>query len=181
MILVFRELKPGRNAFSFSLDPEELDLPREDPAFTETISVELVAHKQVNLIQLRLSAATRVEMVCSRCGEAFSRKLSGDATYLIRQGKERLTREKTLTDEDVFTLFTTEGELDTLPLIREVLLLEIPMRPLCREDCAGLCPVCGANWNVETCPHEEQTEETRKSLAALQDLWKQMQEQRKEG
>ncbi len=181
MILVFKELKPGRNAFSFTAEPAELDLPREDPAFTETIAVELVAHKQVNLIQLRLSAGTRVRMVCSRCGETFTRGLSGEATYVIRQGKERLTREKTLSDEDVFTIFTTEGELDTLPLIREVLLLEVPMRPLCREDCAGLCPVCGANWNVETCPHREQKEETRKSLAVLQDLWRQMQEQHREG
>jgi len=181
MILVLKDLKPGRNAFSFTADPADLDLPREDPAFTERIAVELVAHKQVNLIQLHLSAGTRVEMICSRCGETFARELSGEATYIIRQGKERLAREKTLSDEDIFTIFTTEGELDTLPLIREVLLLEVPMRPLCREDCAGLCPVCGANWNMETCPHREEREKNRKSLSALQDLWKQIQKQHREG
>ena len=37
---------------------------------------------------------------------------------------------------------------------REVLLLELPMAPLCRDDCRGLCPVCGADRNVEICPHQ---------------------------
>lgn len=187
MILVFKELKPGKNVFSYACEPGDLDLPQRDPAFHEAVQVDLVAHKQVNLIELALSVRTRAVMVCSRCGEEFIRDLEGNATYVIRQGSERLSREKTLTDEDIFTIFTTEGELDTLPLIREVVLLEVPMRPLCREDCAGLCPVCGANWNQESCPHREQeTVDTgsaprvRKSLAVLQDLWEEFQRQQKE-
>lgn len=186
MILVFKELKPGKNEFDFTSEPAELDLPQEDPAFRERVSVNLVAYKQVTLIEIRLIARTRAEMICSRCGETFSKDVEGEATYIIRQGSERLSREKTLSDEDIYTIFTTEGEMDTLPLIREVLLLEVPMRPLCRDDCAGLCPVCGANWNVETCPHRETEEEdapqepVRKGLAALQDLWKAAQNQHRE-
>ncbi len=179
MILVLSELKPGANRFVWTSTPEDLDLPKDDPAFREEVSVTLEAIKQVNLVELHVQVSSRAAMVCSRCGEIFHARLQGQATYLIRQGSERLSRERTLSDEDILTLFTTENEVDTLPLIREVLLLEVPMRPLCRDDCQGLCPVCGTNWNETTCEHrspEAVPESPRKGLAQLADLWAQLQE-----
>jgi uncharacterized protein len=44
-------------------------------------------------------------------------------------------------------------KLELSEAAREALLLEVPMAPRCREDCRGLCPVCGADRNVEPCPH----------------------------
>jgi uncharacterized protein len=44
--------------------------------------------------------------------------------------------------------------LDLEPIVRDACILELPLAPLCREDCQGLCPECGANWNRETCPCE---------------------------
>lgn len=179
MILVLSELKLGRNWFEKTLSPKELDLPHEDPAFDERVSVTLEAIKQVNLVELRIHASTTSRMICSRCGEAFTTPLEGSAFYIIRMGQESMTREKLLSDEDILTLFTTETEIDTLPLIREVLLLEVPMRPLCREDCQGLCPMCGTNWNEESCPHRNQMPTPRQPLASLADLWETIQIQNK--
>lgn len=48
------------------------------------------------------------------------------------------------------------GNIDLAPLIREYLLLEVPINPICRPDCRGLCPECGANLNETTCPHQAQ-------------------------
>ena len=42
-------------------------------------------------------------------------------------------------------------QLDLEPMVREAVLLELPLAPLCRDDCAGLCPTCGASLSVETC------------------------------
>jgi DUF177 domain-containing protein len=47
--------------------------------------------------------------------------------------------------------------LDLEPLLREYMLLDLPMRPLCRPDCQGLCPVCGTDLNVSECGHDRQT------------------------
>ena len=44
-----------------------------------------------------------------------------------------------------------DDALDLLPLVRDVLLLELPTAPLCRDDCAGICPECGADRNVTAC------------------------------
>jgi uncharacterized protein len=51
--------------------------------------------------------------------------------------------------------FPIEGDqLDLEPLVREALLLELPLAPLCRADCAGLCPECGADRNEVDCGHQ---------------------------
>ncbi len=55
------------------------------------------------------------------------------------------------TDQDEEAYPLTGDELDLEPLARDAVLLELPLAPLCREDCAGLCPTCGANRNTETC------------------------------
>lgn len=57
-----------------------------------------------------------------------------------------------------------DGFLDLGPLVREAMLLEIPIRAMCRPDCKGLCPVCGANRNEEACQHPEEDLDPRLSV-----------------
>jgi uncharacterized protein len=61
--------------------------------------------------------------------------------------------EATTVEEDV-TLYTLEPdaeELDLRPILRERVILAVPDYPVCREDCRGLCPSCGANLNETDC------------------------------
>ncbi len=73
---------------------------------------------------------------------------------------------------DVLEIFETEpvdGEtwpidheqVDVGALVREVVLLELPVAPLCRDDCAGLCPTCGADRNLGPCPCPDGTVDPR--------------------
>ena len=66
--------------------------------------------------------------------------------------------------DDVLPL--EHGAIDIGPTIRDELLLAVPMSPICREDCAGICPTCGGNRNLTPCDCEKQAIETSK-LAAL--------------
>ena len=52
-------------------------------------------------------------------------------------------------------------QLDLQPLARDAVLLNLPQVPLCREDCAGLCPVCGADRNDEPCGCEVEAGDPR--------------------
>jgi len=52
-------------------------------------------------------------------------------------------------EDDAYVL--ADDILDLEPLARDAVLLELPLAPLCKEDCLGLCPQCGANLNLETC------------------------------
>lgn len=90
---------------------------------------------------------------CSRCLEGFRHSVEVSVQQMLRpRGNERAeAREIELNPED---LEYGEYDEDNIPLalvIEEHLLLSLPMRPLCREDCKGLCPRCGANQNQEDC------------------------------
>jgi uncharacterized protein len=61
-----------------------------------------------------------------------------------------------------------DGHINLAPLVREYILLEIPINPLCRPDCLGLCPECGEILTDEPHYHEDDTIDPR--LAQLKDL-----------
>jgi uncharacterized protein len=62
------------------------------------------------------------------------------------------------------------GIIDLNPVLREYAVLEIPMRPLCKPDCKGLCPICGNNLNDSNCNHEDDLGDPRfSSLKKLLD------------
>ncbi len=80
---------------------------------------------------------------CRRCGGPVVGRMSARVRerFAPAGGTDR--------DEEAYPL--KGDELDLEPLARDAVLLELPLAPLCADDCAGLCPTCGANRNTETC------------------------------
>ena len=64
---------------------------------------------------------------------------------------ERIARIAPMEDAAVFFASGGGDSIETAPLVAEQVQLNLPTRPLCREDCAGLCPRCGRNWNDGPC------------------------------
>jgi uncharacterized protein len=95
------------------------------------------------LIQAKLSAATPAE--CVRCLSDFPQLLESDFSELYAFNKRSITESGLILPED--------GKIDLEPILREYLLLEIPISPLCRLDCKGLCIECGQNLNEGACTH----------------------------
>jgi uncharacterized protein len=87
---------------------------------------------------------------CARCLEAYPFDLNKDF-FLVLVPRSELPREMDLRDEELDLSFYEGEEIDLTPLVREQIILALPSRPLCREDCKGLCPHCGANRNVQSC------------------------------
>jgi uncharacterized protein len=77
-------------------------------------------------------------------------------------------RELEIEDEDLATAYYREGLLDLIDLLREQFQLALPMKPLCTEDCRGLCPECGTNLNRVDCGCAPKWEDPR--LAPLKGL-----------
>jgi uncharacterized protein len=71
-------------------------------------------------------------------------------------------------DGDVETTYPLHGDLlDLAPVVRDACILDLPLAPLCRADCAGLCPECGVNRNLEQCACDAPTDPRWDSLRAL--------------
>lgn len=90
---------------------------------------------------------TLLELVCSRCNEIFSFAVSGEYTADYISVKPGESMDDLKEDDLCF-----HGDIiDITPgLLREIY-LELPMKPLCLNDCRGLCPVCGVNLNKNSC------------------------------
>jgi uncharacterized protein len=84
-------------------------------------------------------------MECARCLKIFEGKLHWSMTELYAFTKKSLSESELLVPDD--------AQIDLAPLIREYALLEIPISPICKPDCKGLCPVCGQDLNVRDCGH----------------------------
>ncbi len=89
---------------------------------------------------------------CARCLKTFDQPLQWDMTELYAFNEKSISESGLIVPED--------AKIDLEPLIRDYALLEIPISPLCRPDCKGLCPVCGQDLNVRDCghrPHEDES------------------------
>ena len=107
-----------------------------------------------DLAGYRLEARLSYEqtLTCTRCLEPVARPVEEEIELAIETGAaEPMLGEHELSASDLRTLFLDGDELDTTPILMEQLQLNIPMKPLCREDCAGLCPQCGADRNRAPC------------------------------
>lgn len=106
----------------------------------------------------RLQASTAAE--CVRCLTSFQQALH-------MQISELLVFPPNLASDPLLAVPET-GILDLNPIVREYLLLDLPLQPVCRADCRGLCPECGNNRNEAPCQHPELEIDPR--LAGLKDL-----------
>lgn len=92
------------------------------------------------------------EGTCSRCLEPLDLRLEVASQFLGSKDPDLVMRGAyTLGTQDLDVVFIPEPVLDEEVLVREQFQLQIPMHPLCRDTCAGLCPQCGKNWNKGRC------------------------------
>ena len=96
-----------------------------------------------------LDAATTA--ACSRCAEEFDLPSHRLFRYVLAPAAMNGGNDFALRAEDLEFSFYQGDEIDLAPLIREQALLALAERPLCREECRGLCPQCGANLNHGGC------------------------------
>ena len=84
---------------------------------------------------------------CVRCLEDFNQPLKTEFQELFAYRTRHTRNEELFVPED--------GHIDLEPLVYENILLAVPIKPLCKPDCKGLCSFCGANLNKSACIHED--------------------------
>ncbi len=104
---------------------------------------------------------------CVRCLTSLQQPLEIDFTELYAFTLRSVTDSNLILPED--------GYIELESLVREYMLLEVPISPLCSPHCKGLCPICGENLNVRVCNHGESEVDPR--LAVLKSLKKNSQEE----
>lgn len=101
-----------------------------------------------------------IQLECVRCLSGYPQHLHWEFTELYAFTRDNITDSGLLVPED--------AHIDLQPLVRDFGLLEIPIKPLCRADCKGLCPECGQNLNLRDCGHRAAFDSP---FSALKDLF----------
>lgn len=101
------------------------------------------------LVQAEFEGGTPAE--CVRCLNNFTQPLHATFSELYAFDQRSTTESELILPED--------ANIDLEPLVREYLLIELPISPICSPGCKGLCPVCGLNLNEEPHVHQDEDEE----------------------
>ena len=132
------------------LDPTVLGAVYADPAWTlDTVS--LLLERRGQKVEVAGGFEATLRLACGRCLEPLVIRVTPGVDLQLlpqpsgRQGEMELGR------DDLETDFYQGDVLDVAGLLRSETDLALPMKPLCRPECRGLCPVCGGNRNVTEC------------------------------
>jgi uncharacterized protein len=150
-------------------EPEVFDTEGDSFKITAPVSLAFDVFKDKDRYRLVGTVSTRLELACSRCLEAFAWPVHA-AFDLVYEPKSRLVAEgeREINEDDFSAAFYENETVDLWQLMGEQFYLAIPMKPLCQEECQGLCPICGANLNRSSCACNRDWEDPR--FAALRAL-----------
>src|SRR5581483_9001114 len=135
------------------------------------VELEFELHKDKDKFRLVGRVRTELELACSRCAEPYRFPVYAefDQRYLP-ESAAALETDSEVTDDDLETSYYRDDQIDLNELMREQFYLALPMKPLCREECRGLCAQCGTNLNTGACDCAAVWEDPR--LAPLRQLKK---------
>lgn len=125
--------------------------------------------KQGELVLARGEYRVGVRLQCSRCLKPGVAELAGPLELIFSPPQSPTAEEVQLGGDEMDLVFFEGDELDLAQALRDEIGLNLPMAPLCRAECAGLCPVCGRDLNQEACGcRQEKTDPRWAKLAKLE-------------
>jgi uncharacterized protein len=148
-----RRLRGGVDRIEREDPPTAFDPANEDFRVVAAVVFEADVSKDAQKVRLVGRVTTVLEMACGRCLEPFAVKVDApfDLLFLPAATEATATVDRELDDADVGLSYYEDDAIDLADVMQEQFYLALPMKPLCREDCRGLCPSCGTNRNIGVC------------------------------
>jgi uncharacterized protein len=168
MILDLSHIRQPESEVSRRYEPQAFAGRANQFHVVAPVTLDLRVHKDRGRFRLIGKVSTELELSCSRCLEPFRLPVNAafDVRYLPQS--ENTGEEREIEEDDLTDAFYRDETIDLGQLMEEQFYLALPMKPLCREGCKGLCPGCGTNWNDASCECQVRWEDPR--LAGLKAL-----------
>ena len=149
-----KDLAHEKISFEASFEPGVVDFGSENVQQVGPLNWSASAERAGDEIRVAGSLNTSVELACSRCLEPARVTINKPFDLFFRQRDKEMfdeDEEIELTERETRTAFFTGTQLAISDVLREQILLALPMKALCTIDCKGLCPQCGVNLNSGSC------------------------------
>lgn len=176
LVITVREVPPEGRPIDVALDPGAVHLEGEDEFTLEGGNLSGRVEKgEDEAVHFRGRLRARQGLHCGRCLEAFVHELDEDLDlffmpHAAEAGADEEEQDVELSDREMVVAYYDKDRIDLGEMVREQMLLAVPLRRLCREDCRGLCPSCGVNRNTGTCDCQP-AETVDERLAPLRKLF----------
>ncbi len=158
MQLELKDIKEGELEQEYSCSLDEFPVlgtiaEEGGPKFSEPLLFKLRFQRLSQFVEVDGTLNAAVTLKCGRCLEVFERFLteSFTLTFVPQLESGETAEEVELEDADLNLIFYKDDILQLQKPLQEQLLMAVPISPVCRTSCPGLCPVCGINLNEEKC------------------------------
>ena len=152
MILDLREFEEFPAQTTLTTKAGEIAPIRDDVASVGAVSMALTIQQSGEEYFVQGSVAAPVAVECARCLVSFDLPLEGQVDFIVTTAEVReQQRAEAVDSEDYVVVEGNTLVADLSDIVRQALLLELPMKPVCGDDCKGLCPQCGVNRNEVSC------------------------------
>ncbi len=145
-----RQLGPEGTEFHWNEPATMLGLDSESE-FQFPVVIDVKAQRIGTRVVVTGTVGCRVSLRCSMCLEPCEEDIQAEVAIELLEGPQPRKREDVVQDEDADVSYYTVPFIDLSDDLRQILLVAAPAYPVCRQDCQGLCPACGANRNTVPC------------------------------
>ena len=169
MRIELENLEGGKGDFANVYQPEDLNPVDERIQITEPAAVKGKVRLSGNEVFVNGHVETRAQVECDRCLKPVKLPVSANFALEYITGAEYESSAVAELTEAEMSVSVFDGEaIDVDEIVKEQILLAVPTRMLCREDCKGICPECGTDLNTGECACKKDNIDPR--WAALKNL-----------
>ena len=152
MRIKLENLEGGRGDFAHVYQPEELNPVDERVNLAQPATVKGRIRLSGNEVFVEGHVEARARLECDRCLKPVELPVSADFALEYITGAEYASSSAAALSEEEMSVSVFDGEsIDVDEIVKEQILLEVPARTLCREDCKGICAECGIDLNTGEC------------------------------
>jgi len=137
------------------IEPSELKLDVPGYTLNTPLTFSGYATKSTDDVYVDGSLKGAVTAECSRCLVSFEMPLELDMKVMYVPDEERLDKSSDMIESDSNVSLYENDVIDFSREINDMVLVSLPLKPICQPDCKGLCPQCGADLNVSPCGCEQ--------------------------
>jgi uncharacterized protein len=122
--------------------------------FTGPLKADILVEREFDHLKVSGRIQVPIDLVCGRCLVSYPSTVDSAFRIFFRKETARqgeVEDETELCDDDLISSTYSGDEIDLAHEIEEQVAMEIPFKPLCDEECKGLCPTCGADLNTASC------------------------------
>ena len=151
---------------------EEIDIRYDEYSFVEPVRVVCRLHRDGDILRIEGTVFARIAGQCSRCLDPLVKETFGTFELVVKRlllGEHvppDTDRAEEMDGEQIVYVERHVTSFDITGYVRDAVILSLPLKVLCREDCGGLCPICGRNLNEGECGCSRTTGDPRWSTLA---------------